>query len=358
MVEEFWREIMLPRDIAQRFRSAQTAGGASRAGCEGIVFVDGHNSYRRMDERGRGVAGREGGEEDGRRLDHLHLGKGGGVQGEGNFERGKGWGGQAAEQRSIGPLQREVGHAHAKARGKVGDGGVADASAASQGGASRGFGAVRDTAIGGGRRDCGADQVRAIGTGKAGLYPPAPRVGKGAVGGVHTGTIGGARPKAAANAPNTPRSKQAEELRGEDNVPTMQVGKGKGAKLPAPFVRPELPRDLLVGREQALAKRIGVLEERDPEDPRLENARAALGTTRKEVRCAGGQTPQKICFSLLEANKQIAKCEEEIVRSESRLQAAKEKVELAVAGGGFKVSICSRRQAFVHQVSPWGLRIS
>ena len=144
LVEEFWREIMLPMDIAQRFRSAQTAGGASRAGREGIVFVDGHNSYRRMDERGRGVAGREGGEEDGRRLDHLHLGKGGGVQGEGNFERGKGWGGQAAEHRSIGPLQREVGHAYAKAKGKVGDGGTVDAPAAAQSGSAHGFGAAHD----------------------------------------------------------------------------------------------------------------------------------------------------------------------------------------------------------------------
>ena len=266
------------------------------------------------------------------RLDHVHTGKGGELLGGGNLAHGKGQL-QAAEQRSTGPVAREVGVGYdARARGKAGDGGNVVGPASVQVGACRGATAPGCTsdgnAEGGGVQSRGGAQARPGGTEMRGPAAREPHGGKGPAPAVHTGPIGGARAKAA---PSTPRGKQEEGVRGVDNVPTMQVGKGKGAKIQVPFVPPELPRDVLVAREQALLRRIGDLEEKNPEDPRLEVARVALGTARKEVRCAGGQTPQKICFSLLETNKQIAKCKEEIVRGEIRLQAGKEKVGIAVA---------------------------
>ena len=327
LVEETWREDMLPRDISQRYGRERGAGGASHAGL-GQRTMGGdqgreNGRNRRVEEGG---LERTGGKADwghGRfgRLDHVHTGKGGELLGGGNLAHGKGQL-QAAEQRSTGPGAREVGVGYdARSRGKAGDGGNVVGPAPVQVGACRGATAPGCTSD-------GNAQARPGGTEMRGPAAREPHGGKGPAPAVHTGPIGGARAKAA---PSTPRGKQEEGVRGVDNVPTMQVGKGKGNKIPVPFVPPELPRDVLVAREQALLRRIGDLEEKNPEDPRLEVARVALGTARKEVRCAGGHTPQKICFSLLETNKQIAKCKEEIVRGESRIQAAKEKVAIAVA---------------------------
>ena len=124
-----------------------------------------------------------------------------------------------------------------------------------------------------------------------------------------------------------------------EQVATMQVGQG-GKKKEGPqgpverprlFTPPPLARHILASRERALKERVEVIQGRCPEDPRLEQAREALGTARQWVREAGGPSAKKLCFSLLDEHSRVDRCKAEIERAKEAVQAAKAKVDDAVA---------------------------
>ena len=121
-----------------------------------------------------------------------------------------------------------------------------------------------------------------------------------------------------------------------DPVATRQVGgpPQQEASAPAevrPFNPPQLHRHVLASRAVALQQRVEGIEAKDPQHPKLEAAKEALGSTRRMVREAGGATPQKLCFSLLDAHGRIEKCRKETVQAEANLRAATEDVKDAVA---------------------------
>ena len=97
------------------------------------------------------------------------------------------------------------------------------------------------------------------------------------------------------------------------------------------FTPPPMPRHVLASRERALKERFEVIQGRCPEDPRLEQAREALGTVRQMVREAGGPSAKKLCFSLLDEHSRVDRCKAEIERAKEAVQAAKAKVDDAVA---------------------------
>ena len=144
-----------------------------------------------------------------------------------------------------------------------------------------------------------------------------------------------ARAKAA---PKTPRTLSANGLQPAEDIAAAQThGKGKGkrsttpAAVQAPFVPPSPPRTELVGREQALLKKVGEFDAKNPMDPRLEKARESSEATQQEHCGVGGASPQKLCFAQLEANKPIARGKEEVAQAEKEVKEAKENVRLAVA---------------------------
>ena len=148
-------------------------------------------------------------------------------------------------------------------------------------------------------------------------------------------SVVGACAKSRAGTPKGGRG-GAGEPPGADPVATRQVGgpPQQEASAPAevrPFNPPQLHRHVLASRAVALQQRVEGIEAKDPQHPKLEAAKEALGSTRRMVREAGGATPQKLCFSLLDAHGRIEKCKKESVQAEAALRAATEAVKNAVA---------------------------
>ena len=96
---------------------------------------------------------------------------------------------------------------------------------------------------------------------------------------------------------------------------------------PQPYAPPPLPRFLLAERAKALGKRVAEMEDKDPSDPRIAVARAHQEATGAQVREAGGHSSRRLCFSVLEAESKIHKCENALRKAEEVLEKSSESVK-------------------------------
>ena len=94
----------------------------------------------------------------------------------------------------------------------------------------------------------------------------------------------------------------------------------------APYQPPPLPRYLLASRVKELEGRMGEMEAKKADDPRIAVARTALEGARAMLREAGGPTERRLAFSLLDADDRIGRAQAQLAQTKEELQEAKRKV--------------------------------